>query len=88
MTAALQAPCIHLNGSGRERLLDDYKVAVSALRSAIDTVQDTGPNARDYYPLGGGAYDRARLEHGSRVDRLRDVLRELSELAQAVADAP
>lgn len=80
-------PTIHLNGTSRQDLLDDLTTAVTAMYRAIECVQDTAPNARDYYPQGGTAWRGADTEHRGRVERLRAVLAELGELAEHVADA-
>jgi hypothetical protein len=78
-------PSIHLNGTAAEDLLADYIDACQDLRTAIQTVQKTGPNARDYYVQGPGAFASAQEEHISRLQRLEGVLGELEALTEAVS---
>lgn len=79
-------PCIHLNGTSRERLTDVYAEAVSALRLAVRSTEDMSPNGRDYYPLGEGANMQAIREHADRMQRLRSVPEELTELRDHCAE--
>jgi len=81
------APTIHMNGTGREALLDQVTDAASALYKALDALSEAAPNGRDYYPQGPAAFEQARTEHQSRADRLRSVLSELQALAETIADA-
>jgi hypothetical protein len=80
-------PTVHLNGSGRKSLLDGLERAGSALHEAIKALDDIAPNGRDYYPQGEGAFKQASAEHQVRVARLAGVLHELSQIAEAIADA-
>jgi len=82
----MKLPTLHLNGTSRERLADDYGTARTALRNALAAIEDAAPNARDYYPQGNGAFTQAQAEHASRVARLASVLSELGELQLHVAD--
>jgi hypothetical protein len=41
----------------------------------------------DYYPQGDQAYSEARAEHVSPLDRLRAILKEYEEIADAIVDA-
>lgn len=79
-------PTIHLNGTSAEALFASYADATNALREALRFLDEAAPNARDYYPQGDAAYRAAVTEHVSRVERLRDVLQELYELAEHVGD--
>jgi hypothetical protein len=55
-------PTIHLNGTGRQTLLDHYNDAYRALVTAHAAFTEIEFNARDYYPQGPDAYHRARTE--------------------------
>lgn len=82
----MQAPLIHLNGSGAKSLLDGYCAAWEAVHEAIRALTEAGPNKRDYYPLGDAAWRAALAEHLSRLERLQTVYDELAALAAIVAD--
>jgi len=74
-----------LNGTSQEHLLDQVTAAATALRAALEKMQDAAPNARDYYPQGDGAYQQAEAEHRSRVRRVQEVLAEYERLAETLA---
>jgi len=80
----MRIPSIHLNGTSQKELFGGYLEAARAVRAAIEAVQATGPNGRDYYPQGGDALHDAIAEHASRVQKLRSVLSELETIAEAI----
>ena len=56
-------PCIHMNGSGEDRLREQYNELFEAVSEAqIKLLYDTDFHERDYYPLGGEALDKALSE--------------------------
>ena len=79
-------PTIHLNGTGAESLLEGYRNAMEAVRDAMDKVDESAPNARDYYPQGPAAYTIARQEHDDRYMKLDAVRHELTQLAMHCND--
>jgi hypothetical protein len=83
---AIAVPSIHLNGSGKEHLLNEVTEAGSALHAAIDALYAATPNGRDYYTQGPDALRQALAEHTSRLSRLESVLKELQQLAEAIDD--
>lgn len=78
-------PTVHLNGTSRESLFEQYAEAAQALRQAIDAHERSAPNARDYYPQGPDVFSKARVEHWERSGKLRSVLQEISDLLESVA---
>ena len=81
----MQLPTIHMNGTSAQALYNGYRAAGSAVRKAIEALEETAPNARDYYLEGEDAFDRAVKEHAARVHALREVLKQTSMLAEGVA---
>lgn len=79
-------PTIHLNGTSANALLDQYTTAGDAVRLALEALGNAAPNGRDYYPQGPAAFEQARKEHDARTAKLREVLVDLGELAEHVAD--
>lgn len=77
----LTRPTIHLNGTAPDDLHRGYQAAVATLRPALAKLEETAPNARDYYPQGPDAFEAARREHEHRVARLTMVLCELVDLS-------
>ena len=56
-------PCIHMNGSGEDRLRRQYNDLFCAVSDAqVKLLYDTDFHQRDYYPLGDEAWDKAFKE--------------------------
>jgi hypothetical protein len=82
----LQAPLVHLNGSGRDRLIDSLCGVSRALNEAYEAMRRACPNGRDYYPLGSGAMARAEAEHQYRMKQLDAIKAQIDAIAEAIAD--
>ena len=80
----VQAPQIHFNGSGKQRLLDDLEAAYTAIQAAEDALRRCAPNGRDYYTISPVAVTRAGDEHMARMRALRGVCDELAAIAGAI----
>lgn len=83
-----QCPCVHLNGTAKADLLSALYTSAAAVSAARKTLSDAWPHARDYYvlPNGTAAYQRARSEHASRVERLENIYSELLAIHEAIHD--
>lgn len=77
-------PVVHLNGTSRDALVSQANAAVMALDIALGALQLAAPHARDYYPLGNGAYTRAEAEHRSRYERVSSARDELMAIGEAL----
>ena len=56
-------PCIHMNGSDENSLRRQYNDLFCAVSDAqVKLCYDTDFHERDYYPLGGEAWDKAFKE--------------------------
>jgi hypothetical protein len=82
----MMIPTVHRNGTSKDALLEGTLATARAVRDAIESLQANAPNARDYYVQGDGAFRQATQEHGARLQRLSDVLNELSTIAEGIAD--
>lgn len=80
----LQLPTIHLNGTSRDGLVDPLVEAYGKLGDAYDSLKQTAPNGRDYYPQGPAAFEAARQQHESRLRRVDELRSELEELINAI----
>lgn len=80
-------PTIHLNGTSKNDLLDQYCDVGHALNAAIEKMCQNGPNGRDYYPQGSMAFETARAEHTARMQKLIEVRAEVNAIAEHIADA-
>lgn len=75
-------PIIHLNGDQRETLLANLQHAYTAVRSAIEALQQCSPNGRNFYPE-PGRLQKAEAQHAERMAHLDAVSRSLQ--AEAIA---
>lgn len=82
----MMTPTIHLNGTSKDELYRNLDDAVTAIFHALTAIHKTGPNGRDYYPQGPDALTQAQAEHESRIDRIREVRRELYEMMETIMD--
>ena len=80
-------PTIHLNGTGKESLLQQTLDAAHAIQAAMDALSNAMPNARDYYPQGPDAIKQAYAEHTARMDMLRQIYDDLFALAEHISDS-
>lgn len=80
-------PTVHLNGTSKATLVEQYENAMDAVQKASDVVRESYPHGRDYYPQGADAINRAMDEHASRLNRLADVRRELEEILSHILEA-
>lgn len=86
MPKTLIVPCVHLNGSGKDNLMEDLDRAYSAVGLAYEALRKVDVNARDYYPYGQEAYQRARREHLDRQKRIDSVIKEIGAIICGIAD--
>ena len=86
MTTALKVPTIHLNGSDGEKLVGTLLHTIYTLNKAIESLQETAPHGRDYYPQGDDVIRVAIEEYRSRLSRLMSVDKELKEIIFAVQE--
>jgi hypothetical protein len=75
-----QAPLIHLNGSGRQRLIEQLTDVHEAATALLEALSRATPHGRDYYPLGDAAFRRAQAEHRARVQQVTDILKDTGDI--------
>ena len=80
----MRVPTIHINGTSAIALSEQYEHAYRMLGAAIEAVQQTVPNGRDYYPQGDMAYVEARDEYRARMQQLESIRADMLALFQAV----
>ena len=76
-TTNLTVPSVHLNGTGRKTLQEDYFRAYRALDEAIEAFYKIEFNARDYYIQNwyeeDGAFYKARTERDCELQRFAQI---------------
>jgi hypothetical protein len=82
---ALAVPTVHLNGTSKESLLGGYCEAIAALHDAGRWLAAASPNERDYY-VRWGTFQPAIREHEARMNKLREIIKELETIAKHVSD--
>lgn len=77
-------PTVHLNGTGREALVEARREACDALRAAEEALGAVAPNARDYYTRADypACFERARELHVARAALLVRLREELTAEAR------
>ncbi len=78
-------PIIHLNGSGKDNLLEDREAVYSALCDAEVALRKMAPNGRDYYP-DPGRMTRAEALHRARQEHLRELIDAIMAEVEAICD--
>ncbi len=72
-TPAYTLPTIHLNGTDAKSLMTEYHEVYKAIDRACFALAAATCNARDFYPQGPGAYERARRERDDAFLKLKEV---------------
>ncbi len=81
---AVISPTVHLNGTGKNSLAEDYDNAREAVRKAMEQIQQIEFNARDYYVQGDGAWEQACAEMKERLLSLQRVSDELLAIMEGI----
>lgn len=62
-------PVVHLNGTSRRELIDRYQSAMDHLNNALEAMAGLY-HPRDYYPLGDGPTQKARIARDAVVSNI------------------
>ena len=73
----LTLPLFHMNGNSVERLTEQYQNAFTKLQEFVDAFGEIEFHARDYYPLGMEAWNKAEIERGAARTLINGVYRYL-----------
>ncbi len=79
-------PTLHLNGTGRTTLRDEYAAAYDAMEKARNAFASTTLNGRDYYPQGSDAYYQARRERDAAMESLDAAITYVGEMLMGICD--
>ena len=77
-------PLIHLNGTSRLALLEEYRAADQAIREALSCVQAITVHERDFYLQDLQAFKLAQAQHEARVVDLYSMLNQIDEIWNAI----
>lgn len=80
-------PTIHINGTSKNELLEQWNNAYGALIDARRALTNAAPNGRDYYPQGLSAITTAVAEHEARVFKIDSILNEIENLRERATGA-
>lgn len=70
---ACPLPLVHLNGTGRDTLQQEFHEAHRALKAFGDAFANITCNGRDYYPIGDSAYYQARNTRDCAFDLIKEL---------------
>ena len=79
-------PTLHLNGTGKTTLRDEYAAAYDAINKAVDALVAATCNARDFYPQGADAYYKARDERAEALDKLCQAQHYVGDVLMGICD--
>jgi hypothetical protein len=77
-------PRIHLNGTAAKDLVEQQREVLRIANVLLIALRDASPNARDFYPLEPGSFERAVSQHRARVDAVEKVVEESKALFEAL----
>lgn len=77
-------PTVHLNGTGKQHLVQELLDAHKAVGAAILALHQVTVHGRDFYPQGPNAYGQARHEMDARLLTLHALQDELRQMFEGV----
>lgn len=80
----LVLPVVHLNGTSKNGLLQQYCDSMAALRKAIQSLP--APHGRDYYPKGEDVIQAAIAQREGWQIAIQNVLDQVEEIATHVSE--
>ena len=75
-TRQIVHPIVHLNGTGKDTLIEQRTLAYTALRMAVNGLKQMAPNGRDYYPVPGLLEDAVH-QHMDRLRVINEIMDDL-----------
>lgn len=82
---AISIPTVHMNGTGKDELLEQHIAVLEACRALTRALNAANPNGRDYYPQGAGALSAALAQHAARLLQVQTIAREINEISEGIA---
>lgn len=82
----MRIPTVHLNGTSGLELFDQVVDAARGVENAIQKLEKTRPNARDYYVQGDKAWGKCMTEWQARIGKLLVVEKELGDIVKDITD--
>ena len=77
-------PTIHLNGTSKRELLEQYSAARQALEAALTALSNAAPNGRDYYPQGPMAILHAQDQHRAWYQSIANIRNAVEAIEVAI----
>lgn len=75
-----------MNGTGGNDLLEQHLAVSNALRNLHAAMCNAGPNGRDYYVQGDGAFTVAQAEHRLRLLKVDELARDYNTLVENISE--
>lgn len=85
-TPAAPLPTVHMNGTGRARLIEGYRNAWESLQTAIEILAKAECHPRDYYVQDDpDAYVKARAQRDQQFTDLHRIQSEIGAILEHLA---
>jgi hypothetical protein len=86
----LVLPTIHLNGTGRQALVEQLTAALDGLENALEKLRAAAPHGRDYYPQDGDnppgtMLRQAQRQHDRWVNAVETTKADIQAIAETIA---
>lgn len=78
-------PCVHMNGTGKDTLIENLSVVYAALEVARETLRNAVPNGRDYY-LGTWTLKDADAQHKRRLEAIDTLQKDLESEMELISN--
>lgn len=79
--STLIAPTVHLNGTSKDSLIEQYANVLEAIDVLQKAMAAATPHMRDYYVAPVGSYERAMDQHRTRWSSLMTIREHYETLA-------
>lgn len=79
----LVLPVVHMNGTGKQALLEQREAVYRALREVEKALCQMSPNGRDYYVV-PGSLEKAQAQHARRLAAIGALMDEMVKEADGI----
>jgi len=78
-------PCVHMNGTGKDALIENLSVVYAALEVARETLRNAAPNGRDFY-IGTWTLKDADAQHRRRLEAIDALQKDLESEMELISN--
>ena len=78
-------PCVHMNGTGKQTLLDNLSSFYDAIEEARYHLKQAVPNGRDYY-IGAWTLKDAMAQHMRRLEAIDAIQKDIEAEMELISE--